>query len=53
MYYFIRILVIALMVVPISLFYSGDISVGDFCILVGLALILVELADISNALGNK
>jgi hypothetical protein len=41
------------MMAPTSFFYRGDISLGTFCILVGLALIVVELADISAALENN
>ena len=53
MYWIIRILMTFLMLAPTAYFIAEKITLGDYCLLIGMALILVELADISEALKNK
>ena len=49
----IRILSTLLMMLPTAYFIEGGIELGDFCILIGVWLILNELTDISESLRSK
>jgi hypothetical protein len=53
MYWIIRILMVVLMLTPTGYFMAGKIELGDYFLLIGMALILVELADISEAVKSK
>jgi len=53
MYFFTRVLIVIMLLAPASLCYVGEISIGELCIVIALALILVEVSDISSRLDKK
>ena len=52
-FWIIRILSTLSMTAATAYFLDGKIELGDFCILIGMWLILNELTDISESLRSK
>ncbi len=50
MYWFTRILILMMLAAPTLLLIEGTISVGVYCLIVGIALVLEELSDIKDEL---
>jgi hypothetical protein len=53
MYWFTRVLILIMMMLPTLLLVRGAISAGEYCLLVGIAMVLVELADINDKLNKQ
>ena len=50
---FTRVLVGGLLIAPFNYFIGGEISIGELCIIIALALILIQLSDINDKLKGE